>query len=366
MAGGRFTPGTIGGVQSADFTQNTAVPGASSPAGQPSMMSPNLPGQGTGLPGYQVQSQAQGQPGAGWSLPGGAGAASPADDYRAAAALGMGVGPGQMFPVIRQAAVASAGTGSIWNGSQLPQTGRYLPSEQPIPDLSQAYELPSAANSQGVATTPPPSSMGMQMPTNGQYWTSPQQFSGATQGGSPGQSPPTDNSKWTRSMFEAQSATPGADYGLQTYNQVRSQHDAHLNASIQQTQGQYPSGQMLTPSYGIPVDRPADAPAQMSNWYRDAAGGDPAARNQQVVTPSPYYPTGPAGIQPAGGQASPQIAPLPNVNAAATPLPPAQYGSNVVVPPSYPGARAAAGQPIYPSGAPNGGGYQGPMIVPGN
>lgn len=367
MAGGQLTPGSLrdgvggqsAGVQNADYA---AAPIGynefGSPALQPSLMSPALAGNGATAHSYEMQ--ASGARTAN-EVPG---ATSAADDYRAAAALGMGAGPGQMFPVIRQADVSSAGSGSRWNGAQYPQPGRFLPSEQPIPDLTQAFQQPSAANAQGAAVAPPPNSMGQQMPASSQYWSSPQQFSGATQAaGAP--TPNADTAQWTRSMFQAPPVTPGYDPGLQAYDQIRGVHDAQLNASIQQVQGQYPSGQMLTPSYGLPIDRPAPGAAMMNSYYAQDAAGSPTASDQRVVTPAPYYPGIQAGVQPVGGQSAPQIAPLPNVHAVASQLPPAEYGSKVVVPPSYPGARGGWGSPAAASYGSGVGGYQGPMIVPG-
>lgn len=291
------------------------------------------------------------------------GAANPADEYRAAAALGMGAGPGQMFPVIQQTAVSSPGTGSLWNGAQFPQPARQLPIDRPVADLSQAHRLPSQ-QATNAPLTPPPNSLGQQMPSTGQYWTQPGQFASGQSYQQPAYQQPTDAQMptgWGSGVtFQSQPAVPAAANPLDSYNQLRAQHDAQLNASIQQVQGQYPSGAMVTPSYGLPVERPAPAAALMNSWYGQTAAGAPAGGSAGVVTPEQYPSSADASPPSFAPQVQPHAGSGANVSAA---LPPPQYAPNVVVPSAYPGARGQWTQPGIPSAGP---GYSGPLIVPGH
>ncbi len=288
------------------------------------------------------------------------GANASADDYRTAAALGMGAGPGQMFPVLRQTEVVSPGTGSTWNGTQFPQPARQLPIDRPLADLSRAHELPSQQANGGAPLATGPSSLGQQMPSVGQYWTQPDQFASGQSyqqpaGGQPVNHPSTE---WnTSTTFQPQLAQPAAANPMHEYDQLRAQRDAQLNAVIQQVQGRSPTESIATPSYGLPMDRPAAAASQMNNWYPNGAGAATTPDGRSIVVPE-QYPSVPGYTQPAPAvPQQPQVAPQANIMGT---LPPAQYGQHVVVPPAY-GSR---GQ-VAPAGGPTGAGYAGPAIHPG-
>jgi Flp pilus assembly protein TadD len=358
MTAGRYTPGSLGdyqpqfadgGVQSAEYTAGTDGTLQPSPGLRPSMLAPSpntVPGGTTGVPvAGQVLS-------------------APEDDYQAAAALGMGIGPGQMFPVIRRAEVVSAGTNSMWNGAQYPQPGRQLPTDRQIPDLSQAFQQPGGPSS-ALATGP--NSLGQQNPALGQYYTTPGQFGGNPQtpapGAAEGQQP-----QWTNSSYQEPTAAPGGNFGLQGYEQLRSQYDAQMNAQIQQVQGQYPSSMMSSPSAGLPMERPEQAAAMMNGWYSPPGLMQPGSANQpanvrHVVTPQAYGAG--AGPQSGRGAITPLVQPQMNVPAGTPQLPTPQYGANVVVPPDYATSRGMLLPAAGGASNPGAGGYQGPLIVPG-
>jgi Flp pilus assembly protein TadD len=349
-AGGTVPGSLSGGIDAAHYTSNTPTWAAPSLGAGPAPRQPT--GNGAAVQSYEMVGNGAQNVSTAWG-------AADSDELRAAAALGMGAGPGQMFPVIRQTEVASPGTNSLWNGAQFPQPARHLPSERPLADLSRAHEIPSQALAGGMPLTAPPSSLGQQMPSTGQYWTQADQFSSGQSFTQPNGTPPTTGWEAT-SNFQSQYAQPGEANPLQTYDQLRAQHDAQLNASIQHVQGQYPAAAIATPSYGLPVDRPAAPSALMNSWYQN---GQPPAQNgdgRGVVTPE-QYPSSQSFVQPAAAmQVAPQVAPATTINST---LPPAQYAPNVVVPRSYQSARGQWPQPNGNGSAATN--YQGPMIVPG-
>ncbi|MFV0445854.1 MAG: tetratricopeptide repeat protein [Planctomycetaceae bacterium] len=354
MVGGRYTPGSL-----SDRAQNSmggAVESANYSFNSPAMAQPN----GAYGPNGAYRLPSSNDVATGLARPSTAPGAPATDDYQAAAALGMGVGPGQMFPVIRRADVSSPGAGSVWNGTQLPQAGRQLPTDRPISDLSKPFNQPGQPSGMNGAMVTGPNSLGQQMPSGGQYYTAPNQFAGG-----PNNAPPqTPQQQWTASAFQMQPGSPGTNYGLQGYDQMRTQADSQRNAVIQQVQGQYPSSMMSTPSYGLPVERPDQGASQMNSWY-DRSINAPA--NQRTVVTPQAYPSSPQPVQPANAPLNPQIAPQTNFTSPASQLPPPQYGQNIVVPPVYSGSSPTNWQ-TTPSGSPtagSGGGYTGPMIIPG-
>jgi Tfp pilus assembly protein PilF len=306
------------------------------------------------------------------------GPASVEEEYRAAAAMGMGVGPSQMFPVLRQTTQSGPGTNSMWNGAQYPQPGRYLPTDRPAAELSQAHQTPTAPHGRPNLMAPPPNSHGQQMPANGQYYTQPEQYTSGTQWG-------------TQPNFQSQAPQPGTPNPLSAYEQQRAAHDSDRNSLIEQVRGQHPANAIATPSTGVPMNQTPPTAQMMNSWNRGQVGPDPsyaaAPGGQQAAgqqfgagfrgTPVPSQATGSQWTQETPiHSARPEAALQP----AARPLQQPTYEAGVVVPPPYQGSVSAPpqyGQAQYaqtqysepqqvrqaPSRSSNG--YGGPMIVPG-
>jgi Tfp pilus assembly protein PilF len=281
------------------------------------------------------------------------------DDLRAAAAAGLGAGPGQMLPVFQQTERLSPGSNSGWNGLQFAQPGRQLPTDRPPADLSRAWQMPGPQPGMSGAQAPPPSSLGQQMPSTGQYLTQPDHYSTGGWG--------------TQPNFQAQAPVMPQPTSQGSYDQQRAQYNQQYNSMIRQMHSQSPAGVIPTPSAGIPIDRPPVPSSQMNSWY---GGQNPSpAADGRFVTPD-RYPSAPAqGTTPSWG-VTPQVA--PNSGPSNT-LPPATYSSNVVVPEAYQPAgrpQVNARPPVQPQGygsAPSygsaastgtSGGYNGPIITP--
>lgn len=354
-AGGRFTPGALGDGRAAAPVNNASYQ-------EPGWATPSI------AHPQGVRGAASAPPQQGWGASAATATAGslPVDDYQAAAAMGMGLGPGQMFPMLQQSERLSPGTNSLWNGGQYPQAARQLPTDRPPADLSrayvdlnQAYQVPGATAWSGAAAALPPNSHGQQMPAASQQWTQPPSAYSGQVWGSHGVSP------------DAVTTLPPNP--LHDYEAQRHQYDAGNNTAIRQAYGNYPSGQMLTPSYGLPIDAPPHPSSQMASWNTTSGQHPnhpaPATTYQAsgVVTPEPYpsspNPSSVPSPQLPGGF-RPQVAPL----TGAAQLPPANYSADVVVPEPYRGApgtgRLSGGATPY-GGPTAGAGYPGPMILPG-
>ncbi len=85
-----------------------------------------------------------------------------------AARMGMGLGPGSMFPTMNQTAPQQQpGANSRWNGSSYSQPNRILPTDMAPVDLQQAFDRPTV------------NSMGQQVPTS-EVTNRPEQFGTAS------------------------------------------------------------------------------------------------------------------------------------------------------------------------------------------
>ena len=367
----RGAPGQ--GVASAMYSQygesqfNGYQPAGTPPPGQ-ALNQPTNPANNYVYIGERGVTATGGQWAAGNAVPT-ADPASAADDYKAAAALGMGVGPGPMFPVLRQAERAWPGTSSHWNGSQFPAPHRQLPTDRAPADLRMSASMPGPQQTSDAPLTPPPNNYGQQMPAPAQYWTSPQQYSTAPAGG------------WsTESAYQAQPplSTPGAN-PLQSYDRLRAEYDARYNANIQQMYAPAQAANLPQPANSLPVV-PATPPGdQLNNWYLPATGGTNA--NQSAAqTGGQDYGSGPvvptaypsAQYQQPASPTAPQVAP----RSQGSTLPPAAYSQGVQVPQPYQPAGAGWPQvggvpgqqpPAYPYANGSGAaaaGYPGPVIRP--
>lgn len=240
---------------------------------------------------------------------------SPEDDLRAAAAVGLGAGPGQMLPVIQQSQRLSPGANSTWNGLQFPQPGRILPTDRPHADLSAAAAMPGPDQGTDALRTAP-NSLGQQMPSTGQYYTRPDQYAASGWG--------------TQPNFQLQPMTPPVDTTAGQLGQNRAQLDQRYNQTIQQGFGQSPANAMMTPSVGLPPQRLQQQqlpPSQGANgWSQQAV----VPTGGSVQTPE-QYPSTPYGTQSVNySQPSADTGPM------VTPtLQPPAYAPNVVVPDRY-------------------------------
>jgi Flp pilus assembly protein TadD len=303
------------------------------------------------LAGGQTQSPGYAQ---GGSPPGNLGTqttsvnGAPSDEYRAAATMAMGVGPSGMFPVMRQTERLTPGTQSIWNGSQLPQAGRYLPTDRPPADLSRAWVTPGSDGQPGLSYSGGPNSLGQQLPAASQQWTH------SVESANP--------SGWgVESQFTGQLPTAGQGEPLPAFQQMRADYNAQLNSRIQQVQGQYPGNAIPTPSTGLPMDRPGPAAGIMNNWYGESSpyGSQPAVGNSGGYVVPSQYPSSQTPSMSNPTMNSPSVQPQWRGD-----LPAANYSAGVVVPEAY----QPYSQPVNVPGAYQGSAAQfrdGPVISPG-
>jgi tetratricopeptide (TPR) repeat protein len=259
-----------------------------------------------------------------------------ADARRAAAMMGLGLGPGQMFSSLEQPAPRlSPGVNSNWNGMNVATPPRQLPDLQPVPDLKQAPSFfePSQAT--------PNNSLGQQMPSAGPNLSAPNNWPTA---GNPNQTPA---SQQPNNLQPADSGMnqPAAYNQLQSYDATRQQVDQTLQQTMNNTWGNRPSQAIPSPSAGVSYQQPDTPSQQMEAW------------NRQPMVPPPYAPQQGQSSAQATSNYAPQAAGsgLPVINPTAgrmmtgdrpatgpavqrpNPLP--AYRGNIVVPPAYDSAR---------------------------
>ncbi|MCA8997621.1 MAG: tetratricopeptide repeat protein [Planctomycetaceae bacterium] len=269
---------------------------------------------------------------------------------QSAAMLGMGIGPGGMFPNVSGSPTVSApGAQSYWNGDSAPQPKRMLPTDLEPLDLRKAYDpvpQPTPAPGSNMGQTPGG------MPTPG---FSQQQFG-------------------TASRYDTQtlqnSGVPAAshmDPGMQQFELQRQESTRQLNQAVQQVWGQGQMNNMVSPAAGTtytpppangqspyPMSRPQDFGTQPSGQsgprsplQRDTTTLRPVEPNTgQYVEPPPYRPNDRSTLDlnaPNGGQPSPP-SPYYGGNPASASFP---SGSGVT-PPPYHGSQNAGMPMIIP------------------
>lgn len=253
---------------------------------------------------------------------------------KAAARMGMGFGPGAMFPVISNAATqAMPGSSTMLNGASNPQPQRYLPTDSPPMDLRQQMNV-QMPESQMITNQ-----FGQQVPSGGANMTSPHQLGTASRY-VPGNVP----SQYQESY-----------QNLQMYDNQRNQAAQDLNSAIRQVGGQ----QMQS----APLGGPGVAHPGGSVMYSPSGGSQYTAPHQQPGSPEPY----PHNSRPAGsGNSAPEMSMQPQ-NASSRPA------GEVVIPESYRNRNSSSSSETGTTRQPASGPSQGisgwdsdlPRIVPG-
>lgn len=218
---------------------------------------------------------------------------------RAAARLGMGAGPGPVFPVFQPARHSAPGTSSTTNGLSYPTPSRSLPTDLPPQDLNQAFQPQGSNATSGQAGI------------DGQ-----QQFGTASRYAPP--APPT--------MPQPQ---------MPTYDSQRAAADSQLNGAIQQAWGQRTAqpnqvnhASATAPSYGGPPM------TDHRGFSMNSAGGTttPSSQTQYAGTPAPQGATSYGSAPPAvrAGVVTPEpypTGPASSTNGTGAPSPSAGYDS---------------------------------------
>jgi len=144
-----------------------------------------------------------------------------------AARMGMGLGPGTMFPVFDANSTTSRtspGSGTNWNGNSFTQPQRQLPTDLPPQDLSRAYH---SGTPQQYST--PSNSHQQQMPSSTPQMFSQEQFGTA--------------SRYNQQPQVNAPSMPNAEFSssqLHRFDQQRQRVDQQLTNTVQQAWGQRP------------------------------------------------------------------------------------------------------------------------------
>ncbi len=261
----------------------------------------------------------------------------PGDPYeqarRQAAIMGLGAGPGQMFPYVQQTPRSAPGTDSRWNGAQYPSPQRNLPSGMTPADLSPAFSNPQAAD-----LTPAQSYQGQQLPQVAAPMNRPLRYGAASSG------------HFQQHQLEAD-AVPSSGNMLQPYEDARQQQSRQLTGLINETYGQ-----------------PRQSPAQNISAPKSHASGTPAnpQSNNSIWTLLPSQPAEQSRAEPMPSQGNAR----PRSDTAATfqeSAPTARATSTIVIPEPYhrtgTTSRQFSQQPS-PGGTENRTVEGAPMIVP--
>lgn len=264
-----------------------------------------------------------------------------------AARMGMGFGPGSMFPVFNNSpATNSAGTHSHWNGESFPAPHRALPTDLPPPDLSQAFQPEPARMSS------PPSLPGQPMPPVNAPAHSQKQFGTASR----------YDAATLQGMHVPQSNVPQAF--PQPMGQERQRADEQLNQTMNRAWGQGTSNALSAPGveqaavrqtpqvHGGVMREPADWAWQGGNSASPASSGVEQASGfrdgNSIVTPQAYR----SSVEfPGATQPPQQFISDPSIRQP--------QNSSFVTPAPY------QQQPHEPSPAPRATDHSWPTIIPG-
>jgi Tfp pilus assembly protein PilF len=192
-----------------------------------------------------------------------------------AAKLGMGVGPGNMFPAVNETAPnQQPGMQSTWNGGSFGQAQRMLPTDLPPMDLSQANHQQPAVNS-----------MGQQLPGSqvaNQYG----QFGTASRYDSQMQSNPQQPNQHQQAQLNMQRQQ------LQMEQQLRDQRmhqQSQLNQQTQDVWNQRPLTPHIPSSGGPRITSPAEYGGMVPvNSSPQQQIQQPQQQEENSVPPYPY------------------------------------------------------------------------------
>ncbi|SFH62634.1 tetratricopeptide repeat protein [Planctomicrobium piriforme] len=232
--------------------------------------------------------------------PGSAGGDPYQDASRAAARMGMGLGPGSMFPVIGQAAPVNPPGTMTYEQANVPPPRRDMPDERPIQNLNLAYQPDSTPN------IPPAFTQGGQMPPNVTPMYSRQQY---------------NNEMRQDAQTMMNSNIPESSWNaMQGYEAQRWKAGQEQNMAVQQIWGQGPVNSPLSPSAGSQYSYPTaqgvtytpNPPAQPGDLHPPAwPYPQQAVPDQSVIDAERANPGNPAVAwdpsqqgQPQQGQAS--------------------------------------------------------------
>ena len=240
---------------------------------------------------------------------------------REAALMGLGAGPGQVFPYIQQTPRAMPGTDSRLNGAQYPAPARHMPTGLVPPNLNQQALSPAPTNRPAAANH-----RGQSMPSVPTQTTVPA-------------SSPTQGANYQTYHYGNHGQQP-VPVPTTPYQDVRSQQSAELNGLVNQTWGQSPQSPPygVTPPSAINQQPPGmgtmpSAPStviQASQSLPAAQKPEPQPWNTAVV-PGVHRSPAPATVPVP--QPNNQQAPVPNPRQA--PIPqrqPQPYQGPVIVP----------------------------------
>jgi hypothetical protein len=287
---------------------------------------------------------------------------------KAAARMGMGLGPGTMFPVFGQSAsLRSSGSSSHWGEGTYPAPHRVLPTDLPPPDLRRAFEPETRSMS------PPANQQGQRMPDSRPPLHSQEQFGTA--------------SRYDEATLRGTNV-PSASFSnpeLRAYDQQRQQADQQLNQAMNQAWGQGAMNR-VTPAVGESHSSPGSG----------VQGGMTTESRPGQWTHPPSWPSGTGIEQASGWPASPDGTspnprraeqagyedPSPGTHgsslrgAAGTPhegrppgtppgMAPSGHPPGVVVPAPYESA-AKPDEPAHATRSGTGSAADWPIIIPGN
>ncbi|WP_437207227.1 tetratricopeptide repeat protein [Planctomicrobium sp. SH664] len=221
---------------------------------------------------------------------------------KAAARMGMGMGPGSMFPVFNNqtAPIQQPGTNSFGNGNPLPEPQRMLPTDLPPQDLRGAFR-PDPPLLQS-----PSEWQGGRMPPATRPMYSVEQFGTA--------------SRYDTRTIES-SGTPQpmfTDPGLKRFEDERWEAGRVLNNSFERVWAQAPVNSPVSPASGSQYSRP-ETPGL--NYTQTENGSTLHPPSWPFARQAEQFAMNPNGTSQAGQPLTPDLNPI--------------YPANVVVPEPY-------------------------------
>lgn len=221
------------------------------------------------------------QPGASPNNSNGAGSVSYEEASKAAARMGMGFGPGTMFPMFQSATPSMMpGSNSMINGAVAPAPQRYLPNQPQPLDLGTQMQSPTTQYS------PLQNQFGAQVPTSTPHMTQPGQI-GTPQNYGPATEQSPGYVPQQFQMYDQQRQTANSDLGNATQNNrgVQMQYSptsdqqgvSHASGQVilSPQGGQYMLPGSAASSPGLSQPQPSSGPSWASPQPPPANGSQP-------------------------------------------------------------------------------------------